>query len=88
MNIRFEFFGVMRGLLARRQRRLEVPDGTTIREAVERLIRESDPKIGRYMKPAGGGYAVRFSVNGRVQQDDYILAPDDVVKLLVPVGGG
>lgn len=88
MKVGLEFYGVLRGLMGHKEMSLDVADGATIREAIDHLVQISNPAVGRYIRPSRGGYAVRFSVNGMVQNDDHIIDPNDTIKLLVPMSGG
>lgn len=89
MKITLTFFGILRSLTACREMQLDVPEKATIKDAIDCFIQASDPAVGQYLKPAYGGYAVRFSVGGNmIRNDNHILAPNDIIKLLVPLSGG
>jgi molybdopterin converting factor small subunit len=88
MKVQFELYGILRGIIGSKETTIDVSDGVTIKDAVDSLIQKSDPSLGQYIKPYYGGYGVRFSVDGKARQDDYVLAPNDIIKLLVPLSGG
>ncbi|ASJ10632.1 molybdopterin synthase sulfur carrier subunit [Thermococcus sp. P6] len=87
MKIRVRYFARFRSLTGTGEEELEVPDGTTVRELVERL-KERHPALREEVFGEDDLADVNVSRNGRYASFDEVLKEGDVVALFPPVSGG
>jgi len=88
MNVTFELFGVLRHVAGRKEVVVEVPEGSTIAEAVERLAILAGPDIGRYLISTEGTYTASFVVGGKRGSPADLVSAETSVKVLLAAGGG
>jgi molybdopterin synthase catalytic subunit/molybdopterin converting factor small subunit len=79
MRVRVLPFGVLKDSLGSSASRVELPDGATVAELLERL---------RARKPAPELRGIAVSVNAEYATPAQVLSEDDEVGLLPPVSGG
>lgn len=81
MTIRVLLFASLAEAAAAREVRIEVPEKTSVLEAV-RAAADRVPSLAR---PLAG---VATAVNGKLVRPDHVLADGDDLALLPPVSGG
>lgn len=74
-------FARLRELLGFGERRVEVPDGTTLGALWQRLAADA-PQL------AGLRASTRFARNGELVGENTVVRDGDEIALLPPVGGG
>jgi len=88
LDVRIRALGGVQSRLGGTEWRIEVPVGTSARQAVDRLLRQCLPeKRGPHLEPP-----VAVFLNGRnidtLSAEDTCLRNGDVLLLTGPVGGG
>jgi hypothetical protein len=88
LNVSFDLFGVLRQIAAQKRVTLDVPDGATVGEAVDRLVDGAGNGLRKFLIAPDGTYTAFFAVGGKRLAAAEHLSPDDVVKVLLASGGG
>jgi molybdopterin synthase catalytic subunit len=83
MHVRVLLFGVLKDWLGAEAATIELPDGASVAELLERL---AEGQFGGQLRPALRGIAV--SVNAEYATATHLLHDGDEVGLLPPVSGG
>lgn len=80
MRITVRFFAILRDRAGTTQATLDLPEASTIAQALQHITRRF---------PAVGGFAsIAFAVNQTYASPDTILHDNDELALLPPVSGG
>ena len=91
IEISLKVFGGLRDTLALSDRRIAIPQGSSLRGLLSQLSENSPTFVERLETGLAKGY-LNVLVNGRnarfLQQMDTRLHDNDVVAILPPVGGG
>ena len=89
MRIKVLFFSQLKEIFGEACRFIEVPDGSCIREVVERLFRESaKSEILRFAQDDGNSIPVIFAVNENYETAEKKLIDGDDLAIMTPVSGG
>jgi len=88
LKVHLRFVGSLARKAGGSRAELELPESTTLAEALKRISKVY--KLGVWISDAkeiGSGY-VRIYVNGRVPRMDAVLRDGDEISLLPPTAGG
>lgn len=67
---------------------LELKEGSTVRDLLTALLTSFGEEIASRLVRRDGEPFVSFIINGERAELDCVLAPDDRVVILPPIGGG
>ena len=81
MKVRTRFFASARDAVGRRELELEVPEGLTAGDLLQRLISD-------YPRLAGHAQTMMLAVNESYVEAGQALQPGDEVAFIPPVSGG
>lgn len=88
MNVTIELHGVLRLAWGAKEVLLNVPEGSTLADAVELLVQQGGRNVERAIQQPNGTYGVSFFVNGQPRKNDWVLTSGDVITVLMPAAGG
>ncbi len=88
------FYATLRQIVGSRQANFSILHGCTLRQLIDEIIKRYPALRAEMLDPDGNLYKhIHFFVNGRDSTFlddtlDTILAPDDLISIFPPVGGG
>lgn len=89
MHVSVRLFSHLRLALGKRSLEMELPEGATVADVMERMRMLTGPEVdSMIVGGTEGGYRLVMLVNDRRSQADCILREGDVISLLPPLGGG
>ncbi len=92
--MQFNLYATFRLLAGTKTLHIELPPGTTVRQAVDAVVEQRPVLRPHWLDETGEIHAhVHIFVNGHDVQNmekgvDTLLQPDDVLDFFPPVGGG
>jgi molybdopterin synthase sulfur carrier subunit len=92
--MRVNFYATLRQVVGQKHADLDLPDGSTVRQAVDETVRQFPALRRELLDENGDLYGhIHLFVNGRdvtflEHQLNTPLGPEDTVSLFPPVGGG
>ncbi len=89
MQITVESFGIVRSVLGERKQQVELNDGATVRDAVEKLLEKGGARARRLIvSPDGKSLKVLVMVSGQSVVQDAVLQDGAEISLMLTIGGG
>lgn len=90
MQVKVNYLSVVSITTGKKEEYLQLDEGTTIAKLLSLLTEEYGPRFRDmiYMRSKDRKYLVRFMVNGTEVHDTYQLKNDDVLIILLALGGG
>jgi molybdopterin synthase sulfur carrier subunit len=88
------YYAILRQVVGARQVEFSLPEGGTLRQLIEEMVRCYPGLKGEMLDESGNLQShIHIFVNGRDStfldgSVDSILAPDDTISIFPPVGGG
>lgn len=89
MQITVESFGIVRSVLGERRQQVEVAEGATVRDAIEKLLEKGGARARRLIvSPDGKGLKVLVMLDGKSIGPESILEDGAEISLMLTIGGG
>ena len=88
------YYASLRQVVGSRQVDFDLPQGSTVRQLVEEMVKRFPGLKNEMLDPQGSLYGhIHIFINGRDTTFlegslDSILEPDDTISIFPPVGGG
>jgi len=87
--VALELYGSLRCAIGTKQLSLNLPDGSSIDDAIDVMLEQSAAGVESLVRRADGSSNVIVRLNGRPAQTDNVdLRSGDVIQQLYPVSGG
>lgn len=89
MHVKVNAFSMIRSILGQNSMQLDLPEGATVRDAIERIVEQGGPKARNMMlSPDGKSLKISVIVNGASVGMNTPLSDGDEMNLMVTIGGG
>jgi molybdopterin converting factor small subunit len=89
MQITVESFGIIRSVLGERRQQIELPEGATVFDAIEKLLEKGGARARKLiLSPDGKSLKVLVMLGGKSIGPETVLQDGVEISLMLTIGGG
>jgi molybdopterin converting factor small subunit len=89
MRVNVQTFSMIRTILGQKTIELELPEGATVREAMQKLVEMGGPEARKmFLSPDGESLKIAVLINGASAGLNTSLHDGTEINLMVTIGGG